>query len=168
MFWHCRNLVNAPVMRGNGGNFEEMFAGCTSLVNAPELPDIATLDSPSDKTFKAMFSGCTSLVNGPSVITASEINGWGCNGMFEGCVSMTHAPVIMAGTIAGDGCGGMFNGCASLQYIKCLATWHTDSTGGWVNGVSATGTFVKAASATWTSDEYGNGYPQGWTVVNAS
>ena len=58
--------------------------------------------------------------------------------------------------------------CESLNYIKCLATdiSATNCTNGWVSGVAATGTFVKASSMTsWTTGT--SGIPTGWTVQNA-
>jgi hypothetical protein len=64
----------------------------------------------------------------------------------------------------------MFNRCTSLNYIKAMFTTAPSGwtyTGYWVNGVSATGTFVKNSEATW--DETGaNGIPSGWTVQRAS
>lgn len=70
----------------------------------------------------------------------------------------------------------MFDQCANLNYVKCLATDISaqGSTGFWLNGVAATGTFVKADGMDdWTvgpQDEWGSihGIPAGWTVKNAS
>ena len=43
----------------------------------------------------------------------------------------------------------------------------TNYTGNWVDGVSATGTFVKNSAATWNVSGV-NGVPSGWTVEIAS
>jgi hypothetical protein len=63
----------------------------------------------------------------------------------------------------------MFNGCANLNYIKAMFTTtpSTTYTSGWVNGVAATGMFVKNSAATWTTTGV-NGVPTGWTVETAS
>ena len=63
----------------------------------------------------------------------------------------------------------MFNGCTSLNYIKAMFTTEPSSTytDNWVNGVSATGTFVKNSAAQW--DITGSyAVPTGWTVQTAS
>lgn len=45
----------------------------------------------------------------------------------------------------------MFNGCSKLQYVKALFTTEPseDTTGDWLSGVAASGTFVKSKDATW-------------------
>lgn len=62
----------------------------------------------------------------------------------------------------------MFKGCTSLHYVKCLATniRSTYCTSQWLDGVSTSGTFVKAKDMTsWGSGE--SGIPSGWTVEDA-
>ena len=63
----------------------------------------------------------------------------------------------------------MFRNCTNLNYIKCLisqGTLSTNDVGNWVNGVSATGTFVKAENMyVWFSGV--SGIPSGWTVETA-
>ena len=62
----------------------------------------------------------------------------------------------------------MFAWCNLLNYIKCLATDISASncTTGWVDGVAASGTFIKDTNMTsWTTGA--NGIPSGWTVQNA-
>ena len=63
----------------------------------------------------------------------------------------------------------MFTNCASLNYIKAMFTTEPGGsyTYAWVTGVASTGTFVKNASATWTTTG-SNGVPAGWTVQTAS
>ena len=62
----------------------------------------------------------------------------------------------------------MFYNCTSLSYVKCLATdiSATNSHRNWLRNVSATGTFVKAASMNDWPSGY-NGIPSGWTVNDA-
>jgi hypothetical protein len=63
----------------------------------------------------------------------------------------------------------MFNGCSNLNYIKAMFTTEpsTTYTNNWVNGVSASGTFVKNSTAQWNVTGV-NGVPSGWTVETAS
>ena len=89
--------------------------------------------------------------------------------MFDGCTSLTNAPLLPATTLTEYCYNYMFKGCTSLSYIKCLATdiSATNCTANWVNSVSATGTFVKDPNMTgWTTGV--NGIPSGWTVKNPS
>lgn len=85
--------------------------------------------------------------------------------MFAGSTSLTTAPTLPATTLTDTCYSNMFLNCSSLNYIKCLATDISayDCTSSWVDGVAATGTFVKAPSMTdWTTGV--NGIPTGWTV----
>lgn len=87
--------------------------------------------------------------------------------MFYGCTSLTTAPSLPATTLANSCYYAMFSGCTNLNSITCLATNISASncTGYWVNGVAASGTFIKANGMTsWTTGV--NGIPTGWTVVN--
>jgi hypothetical protein len=63
----------------------------------------------------------------------------------------------------------MFRNCTSLNYIKAMFTTTPSATytSNWINGVAATGTFVKNSAAQW--DVSGaNGVPTGWTFQTAS
>ena len=85
--------------------------------------------------------------------------------MFYGCKNLTTAPELPATTVADNCYSNMFNGCTKLNYIKALFTTTPGSsyTSNWVNGVAATGTFVKSADVTW--DVRGvNGIPTNWRV----
>ena len=141
-----------------------LFQGCTSLVNAPELKNIGF--GGSQYTFRNMFRGCTSLTTAPE-LTATTLT-QGCYAyMFYGCTSLTTAPELPAATLVKNCYQQMFYGCTSLNYIKCLATdiSANSSRANWVNNVSSSGTFVKAASMNgWTTGTAG--IPEGWVVEN--
>ena len=170
------NVVNAhnlilPAMTLPCGAYSEMFRGCTSLITAPELP-ATTLpeyqNSSEDGCYNFMFYGCTSLTTAPSILPATKLKKCCYNYMFYGCTSLTTAPVLPATTLVDNCYSGMFYGCTKLNYIKAMFTTapsrtHTYS---WVSGVSASGTFVKNASADWDVSGV-NGIPTGWTVQNA-
>lgn len=168
MFNNCTNLVNAPELPVMAltwdGEYNSMFSYCTSLTTAPELPATAV----SLYTYEYMFQGCTSLVNAPSVLPATELWQSSYESMFEGCTSLTTAPELPAAvlTYAYYGYRNMFKDCSSLNYIKCLATDTSGAYDNWVQGVAATGTFVKKAGITWPSGN--SGIPDGWTVQEVS
>ena len=72
-----------------------MFSGCTSLVNAPELPATAL----ADRCYNYMFYNCTSLVNAPA-LPATTLARSCYNSMFENCTSLANAPEFPATTLA--------------------------------------------------------------------
>ena len=117
-------------------------------------------------TFVRLFYSCNLLSAENLILPATTLTERCYFGMFQGCTGLTSAPELPATTLAKYCYGYMFKGCTSLNYIKCLATNISASNclSNWVNGVSATGTFVKAASMTsWTTGV--SGIPTDWTVV---
>jgi hypothetical protein len=167
MFQGCTNLTTAPELPATtlaNYCYRYMFDGCTSMATAPELPATTLVDY----CYSYMFQGCTGLVTAPELPATTLTNN--CyNRMFNGCTSLTTAPVLPATTLASSCYGNMFRNCTSLNYIKAMFTTTPSATytSNWVNGVAATGTFVKNSAAQW--DVSGaNGVPTGWTVQTAS
>ena len=163
MFMNCTSLLEAPELPATsvGSNaYEFMFYGCTSLKQAPELPAVSL----SSECYRGMFSGCTSLVKAMDILPATPItNKQAYANMFEGCTSLEVAPVLPAKEIYSDCYVNMFYGCKKLNYVKALFTSYISCCKNWLYGVSASGTFVKNAAATW--DLVGaSGVPEGWTV----
>ena len=164
MFENCRSLTTAPSVLPATTLAEDcyssMFQGCTSLTTAPELP-ATTLAS---NCYYNMFYGCKSLTTAPE-LPATTLKGNCYAFMFANCTSLTAAPELPATTLATYCYRYMFQDCANLNYIKAMFTTtpSIDYTSNWVNGVSATGTFVKNMSATWNVSG-NNGVPSGWTV----
>jgi len=113
MFKGCNSLVNAPELPATtlaNTCYREMFKGCNSLVNAPELP-ATTL---ANYCYQNMFNGCTSLVNAPE-LPATTLTSNCYYGMFQGCTSLVNAPSILPATTLASSCYyNMFNGCTSL------------------------------------------------------
>ena len=166
MFFTCTSLVNAPALPATtlaDRCYSSMFQGCTSLITSPALP-ATTLEY---KCYSSMFESCISLTAAPTLPATTLIDN--CyEFMFNDCISLTTAPSLPATTLAESCYSGMFQNCTSLNYIKSLATDISaiDCTYNWVDGVAATGTFVKASSMTsWTTDS--SGIPTGWTVQDA-
>lgn len=142
--------------------FCSLFDKCTMLVGASKLELPAT--TLADYCYYRMFLGCTGLTSAPELPVTTMV--YGCyDAMFQGCSNLTIAPELPATTLADYCYSYMFRRCSKLNYIKMLATDISETwcLYDWVNGVSATGTFVKSSSATW--DVTGiSGVPSGWKV----
>lgn len=167
MFYGCTALTEAPVLSATTlaySCYGNMFNGCTSLTTAPVL-SATTL---ANNCYQYMFNGCTSLTTAPE-LPATALTNYCYQYMFQGCTALTEAPELPATTLSGDCYRSMFQACTSLNYIKAMFTTPPSSTytANWVNGVAATGTFVKNAAATWATTG-NNGIPTGWTVERAS
>lgn len=166
MFASCTSLKKAPALPAMtmiSDCYREMFANCTSLEVAPELPAMELYPS----CYQYMFSGCTSLKKAPA-LPALTLASSCYREMFNNCTSLEVAPVLPALTLVSSCYSNMFNGCSNLQYIKAMFTSApnsvSSSNSSWVNGVSAAGTFVKNAAATWENTFGVNAIPAGWTV----
>ena len=168
MFVGCTQLEIAPALPATTlaiSCYINMFYECTSLVTAPELPATTLADS----CYNAMFVNCTQLEIAPA-LPATTLTDFCYANMFSGCTSLTTAPELPATTLSNSCYMYMFYGCSNLNYIKMLSTDISANSGliGWVNGVSATGTFVKNPALSEETIGQGiNGIPEGWTVVDA-
>lgn len=168
MFSDCTLLKYPPTIPSQGLNeycYMGMFSGCTSLVAAPELP-ATTLAA---YCYSQMFSGCTKLRELPATLPATTPASSCYSSMFYGCTSMTSAPAIMLASLSSGSCASMFTNCSRLSYIKAmfLTTPTAQLMQGWVDGVAATGTFVKSSSAQWNVTGI-HGVPDNWTIQTAS
>ena len=167
MFIRCTSLTTAPVLPATTlaeTCYYGMFESCTSLTSAPELP-ATTL---ADYCYAGMFDGCTSLTTAPE-LPATTLASNCYNSMFYNCTSLTSAPQLLATTLANSCYDSMFRGCTSLNYIKAMFTTTPSSTytENWVNGVAASGTYVKNSAASYTT-RGASAIPNGWTVETAS
>ena len=166
MFSGCTNLTTAPVLSATTlaqSCYESMFSGCTNLTTAPVLSATTLAQS----CYESMFYGCTSLATAPALPATTLVSS--CyKSMFYGCTSLMVSPTLSAATLTESCYETMFSGCTSLNRVICLATDISaiDCTREWLDGVSATGTFTKAAFMTsWTTGV--SGIPSaGWTVVS--
>ena len=113
MFAGCTSLVNAPNLpsiKPSTGCCYEMFDGCSSLVDAPK-----SLEGSTSKCYFRMFRYCTSLVNAPKLSDSACLDGDNCyDRMFAGCTSLVNAPELPATTITSSCYLQMFWGCTSL------------------------------------------------------
>lgn len=150
-----------------GGRFN-LEGNIMSLIYGDDFADKTDFGN-YDEAFR-QFVDYTGVVNaGNLVLPATTLRRSCYESMFLGCTSLTTAPVLPATTLDVSCYNCMFDGCTSLNYIKMLATDISAAycLSGWVNGVAASGTFVKNASMT-TLPTGDNGIPSGWTVVDAT
>lgn len=140
-----------------------------SLISATEYDNTTELEN--DHTFRELFKDNTHIRNHPEkalLLPATTLTANCYQSMFEGCTALTKAPVLPAPVLRHDCYRSMFKGCTNLVYIKCMAT-NINAIGcttDWVEDVTADGTFVKAASADWSSKENGSGIPENFTVIS--
>lgn len=170
MFEGCTSLVDVPDLSCQylaNECCKKMFYGCTSLEKAPALP----AKNLAYSCYDSMFASCSSLVTAPE-LPATMLADRCYYAMFSQCTSLTKAPDLLAtsSTVGDMGYAFMFNGCSNLQYVKMMALIDEEdekeyrSLGGWMHGVSPTGTFVKNINSAWNiigSD----GIPEGWNVI---
>ena len=143
------------------------YGNIMSLVNATNFATTTSLTA--ENTFHSLFQGNTNIINHPSkdlLLPATTLTTSCYHTMFSGCTGLTRAPVLPAPTLVSTCYNAMFSGCSSLAYIKCLAIDinATNCTQDWVEGVSGSGTFVRASATTdWTTSSV-SGIPSGWSV----
>lgn len=89
-----------------------VFSGCTNLASAPSEINLESL-SVITSACTSMFQGCTSLTQAP-VIKMTTMGTAGCKSMFQDCTSLTTAGAVSATTLGVSGCTYMFSGCTSL------------------------------------------------------
>ena len=112
MFYGCTSLIQAPelpAMTLNSLCYYNMFIGCTSLTQAPELP-ATTL---ADGCYRQMFYACQSLTNAPELPATTLADGCYYS-MFLNCTSLTQAPELPATNLANECYFAMFSACNSL------------------------------------------------------
>ena len=169
MFWSCHSLTYAPSLtarRVSDYCFSQMFYDCNALRNINGINFLT--DIVFEGSYQSMFGYCLVLETAPA-LPATTLGDYCYQDMFDNCANITVAPELPATTLTEYCYSGMFNGCTNLNYIKCLA--ENNDTGNalnnWVNGVAATGTFVKSPVADWWEADSVNGIPAGWTVQDA-
>lgn len=118
--------------------------------------------------FDTLFKDCTAVTDATDLVLPALTLSQGCySTMFYGCENLISGPTLPAAVLTNNCYYRMFYNCKKLSRVKCLATTNiatSSSTSEWLINTAATGTFVKAAGATWPSG--GNGIPSGWTVVD--
>ena len=112
LFASCTSLVQAPELPATkltAGCYENMFQGCNGLEVAPELPS-TTL---ADRCYFGMFMNCNNLIQAPE-LPAEEMRPYCYSDMFAQCLKLENAPVLRS-TSLDTGCYcAMFQDCHAL------------------------------------------------------
>ena len=96
--------------------FDSMFYKCTSLTQAPELPETEL----KNYCYRNMFYRCENLTKAPELPATNLANS--CyNNMFYGCTSLTELPALPATTLQSSCYYGMFYYCSKLGSLPTLA-----------------------------------------------
>lgn len=137
--------------------FYKLFADCSAMTKAPELPE-ATMD---EACYAYMFQG-TSIEDMP-VMPVATLDVDCYKGMFQDNTALTTAK-LEDSTLANGCYDTMFKGCSSLSEITTMYVGNFSTTyfNDWVDGVAASGTFYYNGSDTTTGS---SAIPTGWTVL---
>ena len=114
MFAKCTALETAPELPATSlaeRCYSSMFAYCTSLVTPPELPAPVLVKG----CYENMFDHCTALETAQSELPATELAESCYSSMFSNCTSLTTAPALPATVLAVNCYSHMFEGCSSLE-----------------------------------------------------
>lgn len=160
---YLRGILDGENDYGNYTQFK-MTGKIAARGNCNALWNYNDLEAPlKSHCGNGMFYNCTSLTSAPE-LPATKLAYCCYHAMFLSCTSLVEAPELPATMLFGSSYKDMFRGCYNLNKITCLATNMSagNCTDNWVNGVSHTGTFIKAAGATWGTGT--SGIPEGWTI----
>ena len=110
-----------------------------------------------------------SLIYGDNFDNQIEIPARSFYRTFEYCAGLTKAPDILAESAYQKSFYNCFKDCSKLEYVKCMISSSVGTSQefpfyGWLNNVSATGTFVKSGNEQWQNGDW---IPSGWTVQTA-
>ena len=107
----------------NGSYFSFQMTGkieaWNNVMSLYRTNDFATYESVVESAFNSLFEGCTSLTKAP-VLPATTLAKHCCLNMFKGCTSLTEAPELPATTLSEDCYSNMFDGCTSLTKAPAL------------------------------------------------
>lgn len=163
LFRGCSSLVeapNLPAMKVKYQGYRDLFYNCTNLTKAPELPatELGTV------AYYSMFLGCDKLTEAPKLI-AKKIESQCYRNMFHDCHSLKIAPELPLTNAADYGYGSIFKNCYNLEEIHVnFPQWNSNLTYTWVDGVrNECGTFYGPSTL---STKFGISYiPRGWKHV---
>ena len=125
MFEGCTSLEQAPDLPATELQelcYYSMFKGCTALTQAPNLP--ATILKKN--CYQSMFEGCTALAQAPT-LSAEELEWYCYSNMFKGCTSLVKAPALPATTLQPSCYSYMFANCEKLTEAPVLKAMKMES-----------------------------------------
>ena len=148
------NTITASGNHNIGGNI-------MSLLNGDNFEN-TTLSLLVTHNLQYLFQYDTTLVSAEELILPTNVVEECYAYMFEGCTSLTTAPVLPATTTAIGCYMDMFYDCSSLNKIVTYAEDEAlDALMNWVYGVAAQGDFYNFGGNVYQSGD--SGIPTGWT-----
>ena len=112
LFAGCTALTKAPQLPAKtlaDYCYSRMFGECTSLSQTPEFPATQLANT----CYSAMFINCSDLTD-VAELNATDLAPSCYRNMFYGCTKLTKAPKLSATQLADNCYGGMFANCTSL------------------------------------------------------
>ena len=119
LFADCTGLLGAPDLPATTlteGCYAYMFKDCYNLTKAPDLP--ATTLAPV--CYQSMFRDCRSLTEAPDLLPATTLAEGCYESMFHDCWSLTEAPELPATELAANCYRCMFYRCSDLIEVPDL------------------------------------------------
>lgn len=125
LFEDCDKIITIspkflPAVYVSAYCYHWMFAGCTALTNAPELP--AEISFTDKYCYDGMFLSCHSLEKPPKL--PSTFLAQGCyQNMFDSCISLKEAPELnarLSSSYSKYCYNGMFRSCIELTTMPNL------------------------------------------------
>lgn len=166
--WSGNTNLKVTYLRANG--LHNIGGNILSLLYGDDFVNHSDFPVGSVRTFSRLFYTSPNLVNAKDLILPSTTVNSCYSEMFNYSARLISLPILPA-TILSEGCYAYFCSSGSsglINEITCLATdiSASDCTDNWLNGVSATGTFITPSSTQWTTGV--SGIPEGWTRVDAT
>ena len=119
--------------------FKESFKNRTNVDIDPEKELVLSAETVGTSGYLSMFEGCTSLTKAP-VIVATTLGETSCEAMFKNCSSLvTPPPVLLAEEVPPRGYRSMFEGCTSLTAPPDISKMKTVKSGNWSSGTNGDG-----------------------------
>ena len=113
MFAGCTGLTEAPELPATTlaeNCYEAMFKQCTGLTSAPEL----RAETLKKSCYADMFNECTGLTSAPDLTKATSLAENCYESMFYKCTGLTIAPELKLEILAENCYKGMFSNCDGL------------------------------------------------------
>lgn len=142
-----------------------------SLLYDDEFEDKIMFPAGSSQNFQSLFNEFDAASFDGIKLPATILTPQCYAGMFYSCNNLVKAPELPAPVLEDSCYSQMFTGCPNINYIKMLGTSIADGATAyralrsWVDGVSATGTFIQSKDIEFELPYGENGIPYGWTVI---
>ena len=172
--WRCNGSGTSMTDYTHGSNstvYVSTFSSTDQYRISGKLQSLAGANTEGCGTFGALFKNSTNLMSVEDLELSNSLVSRAYTDMFKGCTSITTSPILRAPGLVNkaEAYYGLFQGCSNLNHITTLQTGYSSTDypnlQDWVDGVAATGIFVKSGNATYWTATGTNSIPTGWTVT---